>query len=186
MKTYTIIAGVNGAGKSSLTGVLRQETNDLGVIVDVDKLAAANGGNNLLAGRLAVERIRSCLAKGICFTQETTLSGALTARTARQARDLGYTVRMYYVGLDSAEESLLRIAGRVRRGGHNIPEEDVRRRFAGRVKSLAAVLPYCDKATFFDNDNGFVAVAEYRNGVIVCFEGAPRWVLDLAAAINQP
>ena len=54
MKTYTIIAGVNGAGKSSLTGVLRQEMNDLGVIVDVDKLAAANGGNNILAGRLAI------------------------------------------------------------------------------------------------------------------------------------
>ena len=63
MKTYTIIAGVNGAGKSSLTGVLRQEMNDLGVIVDVDKLAAANNGNNILAGRLAIQRIRSCLKK---------------------------------------------------------------------------------------------------------------------------
>lgn len=86
MKTYTIIAGVNGAGKSSLTGVLRQEMNDLGVIVDVDKLAAANGGNNILAGRLAIERIRSCLKKGVCFTQETTLSGSLTAHTAAGRR----------------------------------------------------------------------------------------------------
>lgn len=186
MKTYTIIAGVNGAGKSSLTGVLRQEMNDLGVIVDVDKLAAANGGNNILAGRLAIERIRSCLKKGVCFTQETTLSGSLTAHTARQARESGYAVRMYYVGLDSAEESLTRIANRVRKGGHDIPAGDVRRRFAGRVKSLAAVLPYCDEATFFDNDNGFVAVAEYRNGVIVCYENAPRWVTSLADAINQP
>lgn len=186
MKTYTIIAGVNGAGKSSLTGVLRQEMNDLGVIVDVDKLAAANGGNNILAGRLAIERIRSCLKKGVCFTQETTLSGSLTAHTARQARESGYAVRMYYVGLDSAEESLARIANRVRKGGHDIPADDVRRRFAGRVKSLSAVLPYCAEATFFDNDNGFVAVAEYRNGVIVCYENAPRWVTFLADAINQP
>ena len=186
MKTYTIIAGVNGTGKSSLTGVLRQEMNDLGVIVDVDKLAAANGGNNILAGRLAIECIRSCLTKGVCFTQETTLSGSLTARTAQQARDRGYLVRMYYVGLDSAEESLSRIANRVRKGGHDIPEADVRRRFAGRVQSLAAVLPYCDEATFFDNDNGFTAVAEYRNGVIVCYENAPRWVASFAAAINQP
>ena len=173
MKTYTIIAGVNGTGKSSLTGVLRQEMNDLGVIVDVDKLAAANGGNNILAGRLAIECIRSCLKKGVCFTQETTLSGSLTARTAQQARDRGYLVRMYYVGLDSAEESLSRIANRVRKGGHDIPEADVRRRFAGRVQSLAAVLPYCDEAT-------------YRNGVIVCYENAPRWVASFAAAINQP
>ena len=186
MKTYTIIAGVNGTGKSSLTGVLRQEMNDLGVIVDVDNLAAANGGNNILAGRLAIECIRSCLKKGVCFTQETTLSGSLTARTAQQARDRGYLVRMYYVGLDSAEESLSRIANRVRKGGHDIPEADVRRRFAGRVQSLAAVLPYCDEATFFDNDNGFTAVAEYRNGVIVCYENAPRWVASFAAAINQP
>ena len=79
-----------------------------------------------------------------------------------------------------------RIANRVRKGGHDIPADDVRRRFAGRVKSLAAVLPYCDEATFFDNDNGFVAVAEYRNGVIVCYENAPRWVTSLADAINQP
>ena len=177
MKTYTIIAGVNGAGKSSLTGVLRQEMDDLGVIIDVDKLAAANGGNNILAGRLAVSRsIRECLARGVCFTQETTLSGSLTAHTARQARDRGYRVRMYYVGLDSAEESLARIANRVRKGGHDIPAGDVRRRFAGRVRALASVLPYCDEATFFDNDNGFAAVAEYRNGVIACFDGAPRWM----------
>ena len=186
MKTYTIIAGVNGAGKSSLTGVLRQQMDDLGVIVDVDKLAAAHGGNNILAGRLAVSRIRECLSRGVCFTQETTLSGALTARTAQQARDRGYRVRMYYVGLDSAEESLARIANRVRKGGHNIPAEDVRRRFGGRVRALSAVLPYCDEATFFDNDNGFVAVAEYRNGVSACLDGAPRWVHGLAAAINQP
>lgn len=186
MKTYTIIAGVNGAGKSSLTGVLRQEMSDLGVIIDVDKLAAANGGNNILAGRLAVERIRQCLARGVCFTQETTLSGSLTAHTARKAQDLGYLVRMYYVGLDTAAESLARIANRVRKGGHDIPADDVQRRFAGRQQALAAVLPYCDEATFFDNDNGFVAVAEYRNGVIACFDGAPRWVRELAAAINQP
>ena len=186
MKTYTILAGVNGAGKSSLTGVLRQEMDDLGVIIDVDKLAVANGGNNILAGRLAVSRIRESLARGICFTQETTLSGSLTTHTAQQARDRGYRVRMYYVGLDSVEESLARIANRVRKGGHDIPAEDVRRRFAGRVHALASVLPYCDEATFFDNDNGFVAVAEYRNGVISCFDGAPAWVRGLAAAINQP
>ena len=55
---------------------------------------------------------------------------------------------MYYVDLDSAEESLARIANRVRKGGHDIPAEDVRRRFAGRVHALASVLPYCDEATF--------------------------------------
>ena len=44
MKTYTIIGGVNGTGKSSLTGVLKAQTNDLGRIIDVDKITAQNGG----------------------------------------------------------------------------------------------------------------------------------------------
>lgn len=185
MKTYTIIAGVNGSGKSSLTGVLKNQMTDLGIIIDVDKLAAANGGNNILAARIAIQRIRDCLKRGVCFTQETTLSGSLTAHTARTAREQGYYIRMYYVGLDSAEESILRIANRVRKGGHNIPDVDVIRRFSGRTKALSAVLPYCDEAVFFDNNNGFAEVADYRNGEIVCHTNAPIWMQELAIEINQ-
>ena len=114
IKTYTIIAGVNGTGKSSLTGVLWKQRSDLGQIIDADKLASDNGGNNILAGRLAIQQIRDCLAKGLCFTQETTLSGSLTAHTAQKALDAGYKICMHYVGLDSAQESIARIANRVR------------------------------------------------------------------------
>lgn len=185
MKTYTIIAGVNGAGKSSLTGVLRNQMTDLGIIIDVDRIAAAHGGNNVLAGRMGIARIRECLNKGICFTQETTLSGHLTAQTAQQARERGYYVRMFYVGLDTAEESMSRIANRVRKGGHNIPQEDVQRRFAARAASLSAVLPYCDECVFFDNDNGFVEVGSYRNGEITCTQSTPQWMQHLANAVNQ-
>ena len=92
IKTYTIIAGVNGTGKSSLTGVLWKQRSDLGQIIDADKLASDNGGNNILAGRLAIQQIRDCLAKGLCFTQETTLSGSLTAHTAQKALDAGYKI----------------------------------------------------------------------------------------------
>lgn len=184
MKTYTIIAGINGTGKSSLTGVLKNQLTDLGLIIDVDKLAAANSGNNIRAGRVAVQRIRSCISRGVCFTQETTLSGSLTARTARTAREHGYYIRMFYVGLDSAEESLLRIANRVRKGGHDIPEQDVRRRFAGRARALAAVLPYCDEAVFFDNDNGFVEIANYRNGEITIRPNAASWIKTLLSEIT--
>lgn len=184
-KTYTIIAGVNGTGKSSLTGVLWKQRSDLGQIIDADKLASDNGGNNILAGRLAIQQIRDCLAKGLCFTQETTLSGSLTAHTAQKALDAGYKICMHYVGLDSAEESIARIANRVRKGGHDIPEADVRRRFEGRVKALATVLPYCQEALFYDNDNGFIVVGEYLNGKIVPYNEAPRWIIELAEAINK-
>ena len=180
MKTYTIIGGVNGTGKSSLTGVLKAQTNDLGRIIDVDKITAQNGGSAIQGGKIALDRIRECLDKGLSFTQETTLSGRKTELTAQEARERGYTVRLYYVGLDSAEECLQRIENRVAHGGHNIREEDVLRRFAGRWEAVAKVLPYCDEAHFFDNYNGFVEVAEYVNGeLIVKGSRLPAWVEEL-------
>ena len=179
MKTYTIIGGVNGTGKSSLTGVLKTQTTDLGQIIDVDKITAENGGSAIRGGKIALERIQVCLDKGISFTQETTLSGRKTELTAQQAREKGYSVRLYYVGLDSAEECLLRIENRVAHGGHNIREEDVLRRFAGRWEAVAKILPYCDEAHFFDNYNGFVEVAEYVNGeLIVKGDVQPAWLRE--------
>ena len=179
MKTYTIIGGVNGVGKSSFTGLLREQRSDLGTIIDVDRITAERGGNPLTGGRVAVQKIRQCLEAGISFTQETTLSGRKTEATASQAQELGYHVRLYYIALDSAEESLERIANRVKHGGHDIPSDDVLRRFDGRWEAVRKVLPYCNEAEFYDNGNGFVKVAEYRNGLLrsVC-EKKPKWLCD--------
>lgn len=164
MKLYTIIGGVNGCGKSSLTGALKAERSDLGTVLDGDRPST----------------IDECLEKGISFTQETTLSGARTERTIRRAKDLGYTIRLYYIGLDTVEESLGRIQNRVAKGGHNIPGEDVERRFSTRFADVLRVLPYCDEARFFDNDNGFVEVAEYRNGELFPrVADPPRWLREL-------
>ena len=180
MKNYTIIGGVNGVGKSSFTGVLKERSTDLGVIVDVDKITAELGGNTLEGGKAALRKLRECIDKGISFTQETTLSGRKTEATAKQVRELGYHVRLFYIGLDSAEESLSRIANRVKRGGHDIPLDDVVRRFAGRWEAVGRVLPYCDEAEFYDNDNGFVLVAEYRNGELrTVGSRRPQWLMEL-------
>lgn len=185
VKTYTIIGGVNGTGKSSLTGVLKAESNDLGIIIDVDKLNLQHG-STIAGGKAAVEQIEACIEKGIDFTQETTLSGHKTARTARMAHDRGYLVRLYYVGLDSVEECLKRIKNRVEKGGHNIPSADVRRRFAHRFQDVQAVLPYCNTAVFYDNNNGFAAVAEYKNGELRILSGdPPQWILELCDFLNE-
>jgi predicted ABC-type ATPase len=178
LKYYTIIGGVHGAGKSSLTGVLKAQLRDLGLIIDVDRFAAYAGGN-LAGGKMAILAINDCLAKGLSCTQETTLSGVYIARTAAKARTLGYAVRLYYVGLDSLDEHLRRIRNRVRKGGHDIPADAVARRFNERISALRRILPYCDEAEFFDNENGFSQVAEYRNGEIITFSPEPKWLKDL-------
>ena len=186
MKIYTIIGGVNGVGKSSFTGVLKERSTDLGVIVDVDKITAELGGNALAGGKAALRKISECIDKGVSFTQETTLSGYKTEATAKQVKDLGYHVRLFYVALDSAKESLERIENRVRRGGHDIPQDDVIRRFAGRWEAVAKVLPYCDEAEFYDNDNGFALVAEYRNGELrTVGKHQPQWLVELQEYLDK-
>lgn len=180
MRTYTIIGGVNGVGKSSFTGLLKEQRSDLGIIIDVDKITADLGGNTLAGGKAALKKIQECIDKGVSFTQETTLSGRHTEATARELVEKGYRVRLYYIGLDSAAESVSRIANRVKRGGHDIPAQDVERRFAGRWEAVEKVLPYCDEAEFYDNDNGFVLVAEYRNGELRTVGNiVPKWLGEL-------
>ena len=185
MRTYTIIGGVNGVGKSSFTGVLKERCDDLGQIIDVDRITAELGGSALAGGKAALTRIESCIEKKVSFTQETTLSGYRTEATAKKVKDLGYAVRLFYIGLDSMDESLVRIQNRVKRGGHNIPAEDVERRFQDRWGAVSKVLPYCDIAEFYDNDNGFVKVAEYRNGELRKIgEYSPKWLNELMTFLS--
>ena len=180
MKIYTIIGGVNGVGKSSFTGILKEQRSDLGILIDVDKITAEMGGNALAGGKAALKKINECIEKGVSFTQETTLSGRRTEATAKEVVEKGYRVRLYYIGLGSAAESVSRIANRVKRGGHDIPTQDVERRFAGRWEAVAKVLPYCDEAEFYDNDNGFQLVAEYRNGELRTVGNiVPKWLSEL-------
>lgn len=187
MKIYTIIGGVNGTGKSSLTGAIKAERHDLGMIIDVDKLAAAGNLSNIAAGKMAINKINDCLSRGVSFTQETTLSGYKTERTVQEARNNGYYIRLYYIGLDTSEECLKRIKNRVEKGGHDIPTGDVKRRFEVRFDSLIKILPYCDEVTLFDNDNGFVEVAEYKNGEIIPKgQNLPEWLKELMRKITSP
>ncbi len=184
MKTYTIIGGVNGVGKSSFTGSLKAQSLSLGTIIDVDKITAEFGGNAIDGARKAIKKIDECLENGYSFTQETTLSGSKTAQTCRKAKENGYFIRLYYIGLDSEEESIKRIKNRVEKGGHDIPNDTVHSRFLNRFEALKNVLPYCDEAQFFDNNNGFNQVAEYRNGELITTAATPpEWFNQLKASL---
>lgn len=186
MKKITIIGGVNGVGKSSLYGALDEDNGDLGIIIDVDKITAHLGGDKLKGGKEAVRLINNCLENGENFTQETTLSGQKTLKTILAAREKGYRIHLYYIAVSSAEESLSRIQNRVRKGGHDIPEEDVKRRYENRFDDLLRVLPYCDETNIFDNENGFVRVAEYRDGSLTLSgKLTPEWILSLKEILEN-
>ena len=129
------------------------------------------------------------LPEDLKYFKEKTLGsvivyGRKTLDTVKRAIAKDYYVRLYYVGLDTMEESLLRIENRVRKGGHDIDAGIVANRFRKRFEDLLAVLPYCNEATFYDNDNGFVTVAKYKNGEFMPIGAQPDWFKELLEKLN--
>ena len=138
------------------------------------------------AGKAAVKEISYCLSNNLTFTQETTLAGHRIEKTIRQARKQGYAIAMFYVGLNSVEESIWRIANRGRKGGHDIPEDYVRLRYRNRLEALKKTLPLCDEVVFYDNENGFVKVAEIKNNTFNYTNGyRPDWIKEVEQKKND-
>ena len=179
-KVFTILAGVNGVGKSTMMGILRTGSESYGAIIDPDDYAVKYGGN-LNGGKEAIKDIEYCIANGLAFTEETTLSGKHIIATAKKAKQHGYTVNLIYIGLNSAQDSIDRVANRVERGGHDIPSDIIKRRYDNRFAQLAKILDYCDTAKFYDNDNGYKLVSEYsmyNNTFTQLVQDPPIWLSD--------
>ena len=172
MKTCTIIGGIDGVGKSSLLGVLRALRTDLGLVIDEKEKAAS-------------ERIGTALKDGINFSYETTLHGEFSKELCRRAKDAGYTVRLYYVGLDSVDENLLRIKNRAKNGGANAVCQEVQAQYVHRFDDLTTILSYCDCADFYDNYNGFALVARKIDRRIEPIgDYRPKWITKLLATVK--
>ena len=184
MPEFIIIAGINGTGKSSLRGVLGEYKN-LGYIIDPDQSAREHDADIIAAGKIAVQTIDDCIHREITFTQETTLAETRIVKEMQQAKELGFKISMFYVGLESLGESLSRIANRVQKGGHGIPEEHVIRGYEKRISDFQKCVPYCDEIVFYDNQNGFIKVAEYRkeNGFQFTNGHRPKWREPLRATL---
>lgn len=111
---------------------------------------------------------------------KTTLRGSSPELEIKAAKEKGCRVQLLYIALDSAEECLARVRHRAARGGLDVPEDEVLQSFNERWERLMQLLPHCDEAKFFDNGNGFVKVAEYKNEKILFTSGLqPVWLQEM-------
>ena len=121
---FTVIGGPNGAGKSTYTEGLAANDYPLGEVVNPDMIAAALPGPDVTrhtrAGRETLKRTRVLIASGQTFSRETTLSGSEILRTMQGAKEAGFRVNLFFVGVDSLETSRRRVEDRVSKGGHEI------------------------------------------------------------------
>lgn len=140
-KNLYIISGCNGAGKTTASYTVLPEILDCREFVNADEIARGLSPFNpesmaIEAGRLMLSRIDDLLSQGETFAIETTLATKSFVNLVHRAQVQGYTVRLLFFWLNSPELALQRIAERVAKGGHDIPESIVRRRYVAGINNL--------------------------------------------------
>lgn len=153
-----VLAGVNGAGKSSIGGETfraagAQYFNPDEAAAKVRKAnprLAQTEANSIAwqTGKLLLERV---IREKKDFAFETTLGASTMTGLLIQAAKAGFEVHIWYAGLASPEQHIERVRARVRRGGHDIPEEDIRRRFEHSRLNLIRLMPHLASLRIFDN-----------------------------------
>jgi len=136
-----IIAGPNGAGKTTFAREFLPNEADCPIFVNADLIAAGLSPFDpataaIRAGRVMLEEIDRDFAARLSFAFETTLSGHSYLRRIREWRAAGYEVKLYFLSLQSADDAVLRVATRVRQGGHDVAEDVVRRRFETGMRNF--------------------------------------------------
>ena len=191
MPILYIIAGSNGAGKTTFAETFLPHYAGCVEFVNADMIAKglspfASEKAAMQAGRLMLERIRSLMGRGADFALETTLAGRTYASILRYAREEGYTTRLAYVWVPSAEMSVQRVADRVRRGGHNIPADVIRHRFSRSLANLFHLyMPLLDTWGIYDNSRESPRlVARSRAGAVEVFD--TELYATIEAQANRP
>lgn len=152
-----IIAGPKGAGKTTFAREFLPNEAGCPVFVNADLIAAglspfAPESAAIAAARLVLQELNRHFASRTSFAFETTLAGRSYLRSIMRWQAAGYLVKLIFLQLDSAEEAIARVDQRVRQGGHNIPAEVIRRRFAAGLNNFHRhYAPRVDAWMLYDN-----------------------------------
>ena len=154
-----IIAGCNGAGKTTASFTVLPEMLNCREFVNADEIAKGLSpftpeGVAIQAGRLMIDRVLHLLKEGETFAFETTLATRSYVNLIQRAQKRGYFVTLLFFSLSTPEQAIARVAKRVSLGGHNIPTDVITRRYdAGLQNFFQLYTPICDYWTLYDNSN---------------------------------
>jgi hypothetical protein len=158
-KNIYIIAGCNGAGKTTASFTILPEILDCNEFVNADEIAKGLSPFRpekvaFEAGRIMLERIETLLKSNENFAFETTLATKIYKQKLVQAKRNGFKVKLLFFWLPTIEMAINRVAIRVSEGGHNIPTDVIERRYSRGIENLFKIyLPLCDEWAVFDNSD---------------------------------
>ncbi|MGE0315924.1 MAG: zeta toxin family protein [Lautropia sp.] len=185
-----VIAGPNGAGKSTFHDtVLRAVTTAPFINADViqrDELQDPSMQAAYQAARIADERRAQALRDGSSFVTETTFSHPSKLDLIREARDAGFRVAVYHINLRSPNLSVLRVAHRVRHGGHPVPEDKIRERYERNQALIREAVQSADYGFVYDNSRlnspAALSITFKRGQVVTVGDRVPAWARTLYRA----
>ena len=154
-----IVAGPNGAGKTTFAREFLPKEAGCPIFVNADLIAAGlapfnPGAAAIRAGRVMLEELDRHYTDRANFSFETTLSGRGYLRLIKMWQNAGYTVKLIFLQLNTADEAIARVAQRVKQGGHHIPSDVIRRRFtAGRTNFNRLYAPLVNVWALYDNSD---------------------------------
>ena len=159
-KNLYIVAGCNGAGKTTASYTILPEIIECKEFVNADEIAKGLSPFqpetvSFEAGRIMINRINDLLEENENFAFETTLSTKSYKNKVLKAKEQGYTVTLLFFWLNNIELAKERVKTRVEEGGHNIPEDVIERRYLKGIYNLFDIyLPIVDSTLIFDNSFG--------------------------------
>lgn len=175
-KKMYIIAGCNGAGKTTAAFTILPRYMQCEEYINADEIARGLSPFHpesvpIEAGKLMIQRIGDLMKRGVTFAVETTLSTHSYVNLIKRAHKGGYKVELIFLWLSSPDVAVERVAHRVQEGGHNIPEDVIRRRYAAGIRNLVEVYSsIVDRWLLIDNNAASVVVAETVNGQATVFD----------------
>jgi predicted ABC-type ATPase len=153
-----VLAGTNGAGKSSIGGamILRQGAEYFNPDEATKRILAANAAvtpeeANSAAWHEGKRLLERAIEEKLNFAFETTLGGHTIVALLEKASSIGIEVRIWYVGLNAPELHVERVRSRVAKGGHDIPEAKIRERYSQSRLNLIRLLPKLTEVLVYDN-----------------------------------
>lgn len=161
-----IIAGPNGAGKTTFAREFLPKDTDIVHFVNADLIAAGLSALRpeiaaVTAGRVFLAELDRLRTAGQSFAFETTFSGRSYASRITKWKSAGYRIEMVYLKIDSPQIALKRIAARVKQGGHDVPRDDVLRRFGRSWTNFSGVYrPLADVWSVYDNSGAAARLLE--------------------------
>ena len=182
IKNLYIIAGCNGAGKTTASFTVLPEILNCYEFVNADEIAKGLSPfrpENVAfeAGRIMLHRIDELFREGVDFAFETTLATKSYKGKVLHAQQLGYKVTLLFFWLPSVDLAIDRVKKRVESGGHNIPTEVIRRRYRnGIVNFFNIYLPICDEAILVDNSSTkYDLIAISSRGLGIEISNQEKW-----------